>query len=255
MKDRWSLKNKKALVTGATRGIGKATTDELIELGAGVFIIARSEEEIILQLKAYSHYNQNVIGMKCDVTLQEDRQKLFEKINSEWGALDILVNNAGTNTRKATIENSEEDFNELIDLNMKSVFELCKLFHPLLKKSGNSSIVNITSVAGMTSVGTGSPYAISKAAINQLTKYLSVEWAKDKISVNAVAPWYIKTSLTEPVLKNEERLKLILSRTPMSRLGEASEVASVIAFLCMQASSYITGECIAVDGGFLKYGF
>ncbi|MEP7147228.1 MAG: SDR family oxidoreductase [bacterium] len=255
MKDRWSLKNKKALVTGATRGIGKATTDELIELGAGVFIIARSEEEIILQLKAYSHYNQNVIGMKCDVTLQEDRQKLFEKINSEWGALDILVNNAGTNTRKATIENSEEDFNELIDLNMKSVFELCKLFHPLLIKSGDSSIVNITSVAGMTSVGTGSPYAISKAAINQFTKYLSVEWAKDKIRVNAVAPWYIKTSLTEPVLKNEERLKLILSRTPMSRLGEASEVASVIAFLCMQASSYITGECIAVDGGFLKYGF
>ncbi|MEO8664481.1 MAG: SDR family oxidoreductase [Ignavibacteria bacterium] len=255
MKERWSLKNKRALITGATKGIGKAVTDEFLDLGAEVFIIARNEEEVNEQVRMYQNKNSNATGIKCDVTKEIDRQMLFEKINSEWGALDILVNNAGTNTRIPTLENSPEDLDKLIGLNMISVFEMCKLFHPLLKKSGDASIVNITSVAGITSVGTGSPYAMSKAAINHFTKYLSVEWAKDNIRVNSVAPWYIKTPLTEPVLKNEEKLKLILSRTPMNRTGEAYEVAGAAAFLCMPASSYITGECIAVDGGFLKYGF
>lgn len=254
MNNRWSLKNRKALITGATRGIGKATVEEFLELGAEVFIVSRNQIDIEEQLEVYKVNGYKVEGMKCDVTNSEDREKLFEKVNSSWSKLDILVNNAGTNTRKITLENSEDDFDKLMDLNLKSVFELCKIFHPLLKKSGNSSIVNVVSVAGMTSVGTGSPYAMSKAALIHFTKYLAVEWAADGIRVNAVAPWYIKTSLTEPVLKNPEKLNSILSRTPMNRIGEPEEVASVIAFLSMPASSYVTGECIAVDGGFLKHG-
>ena len=129
------------------------------------------------------------------------------------------------------------------------------MFHPLLKNSGDASIVNIVSVAGITSVGTGSPYAISKAGIIHFTKYLAVEWAGDSIRVNAVAPWYIRTSLTEPVLKDPGYLKAVLDRTPMKRIGEPEEVAAAVAFLSMPAASYITGECISVDGGFLKYGF
>ncbi|MDQ3020659.1 MAG: SDR family oxidoreductase [Bacteroidota bacterium] len=255
MKDHWLLKNKKALVTGATRGIGKATVEELLELGAEVFIISRNQNDIEEELKDYKVKGYKVEGMKCDVTLKEDRKKLLKKIKSVWGSIDILVNNAGTNTRKKTLENSEEDFDKLIDLNMKSVFELCKLFHPLLKNSGDGSIVNVVSVAGITSVGTGSPYAMSKAALIHFTKYLAVEWAKDFIRVNAVAPWYIRTSLTEPVLNDPDKFEKILARTPMNRVGEPEEVASVIAFLSMPAASYVTGECISVDGGFLKYGF
>lgn len=254
MKNHWSLKNKKALITGATRGIGKSAVEEFLELGAEVFIVSRNQKDIEKQLQVYKVKGYKVDGMKCDVTNISDRQKLFNKVNSLWGKLDILVNNAGTNTRKKTLENSEDDYDKLMDLNLKSVFELCKIFHPLLKKSGNSSIVNVVSVAGMTSVGTGSPYAMSKAALIHFTKYLSVEWASEGIRVNAVAPWYIKTSLTEPVLKNSEKLNSILSRTPMNRIGEPEEVASVIAFLSMNVASYVTGECIAVDGGFLKYG-
>ncbi|MEO8211389.1 MAG: SDR family oxidoreductase, partial [bacterium] len=251
MKSSWSLKNKKALITGATRGIGKATVEELLELGAEVFIISRNENDIEEELKVYKDKGYKAEGMKCDVTLKSDREKLFQKIKSNWKGLDILVNNAGTNTRKKTLENSEEDFDKLIDLNMKSVFELCKIFHPLLKNSGDASIVNVVSVAGITSVGTGSTYAMSKAALIHFSKYLAVEWAKDSIRVNAVAPWYIRTSLTEPVIKNQEYLNSILARTPMNRIGEPGEVASVVAFLCMPAASYVTGECIAVDGGFL----
>jgi len=261
MKNHWTLKGKKALVTGSTRGIGKAVAEEFLNLGAEVFIISRNQKDVDEEILKYKEKGFNVFGMKCDVINKSDRENLFKEIKSQFGNLDILINNAGTNTRKKTLENTEEDYDKIMDLNAKSMFELCKLFHPLMIKTSinadtnYSSIVNIVSVAGITSVGTGSPYAISKAGMIHFTRYLSVEWAKDGIRVNAVAPWYIKTSLTEPVLKNPEYLEKILSRTPMQRVGEPVEVAAAVAFLSMPASSYITGECISVDGGFLKYGF
>ena len=241
MNNHWQLSGKKALVTGASKGIGKAIADELTSLGAEVFSVARN----------YSGKN----GMRCDVTRDSDRGKLFDKIFSSWGVLDILINNAGTNNRKHILESTKDDYDELIELNETSVFEMCRLFHPLLKKSGDGAIVNITSVAAETSVGTGAAYAMTKAAVNQLTKYLAVEWAKDNIRVNAVAPWYIKTPLTEKYVTNNEYMEKIFSRTPMKRIGEPEEVARAAAFLAMPASSYITGEIISVDGGFLKYGF
>jgi len=241
MSNRWSLNGKKALVTGASKGIGKAIADELKSLGAEIFCISRNFK--------------GPGGMKCDVTHPGDRKKLYNKLHSDWGNLDILINNAGTNTRKQIHESSEKDYMELTELNMNSVFEMSRLFHPMLKLSGSGSVVNIVSVAGFTSVGTGPVYAMTKAAITQLTKYLAVDWAKDNIRVNAVAPWYIRSPLTEKYITNKEYLNKILSRTPMNRIGEPEEVAAAAAFLSMPAASYITGECISVDGGFLKYGF
>lgn len=241
MNNRWSLQGKKALVTGASKGIGKSIADELESLGAEVFSVSRS----------YS----GSTGMKCDVTNPDDRKKLFDTIKDKWGTLDILVNNAGTNNRKQIHESTEQNYKELSELNMDSVFEMCKLFHPLLKKSKEGSVVNIVSVAGFTSVGTGPVYAMTKAAITQLTRYLAVDWAKDNIRVNAVAPWYIRTPLTAKYVTNDEYLNKIKSRTPMDRIGEPEEVAAAAAFFCLPAASYITGECISVDGGFLKYGF
>jgi len=241
MNKRWTLKNKKALVTGASKGIGKAIAEEFRSLGADVFSISRT----------YT----GVSGMKCDVTSEKDRKKLFNEISKHWGKLDILVNNAGTNNRKQILESTKQDYEQLFSLNVDAVFELCKLFYPLLKESGNASIVNIASVAGFTFVGTSVTYAMTKAAVTQLTRYLSVEWAKDNIRVNAVAPWYIRTPLTEKYIKSKEYYNKITSRTPLNRAGEPIEVASAVAFLCMPAASYITGECISVDGGFLKYGF
>lgn len=255
MKNIWTLENKKALITGSTKGIGKATAEEFMRLGAEVFIISRNQDDIEKQISVYEKAGYKIKGLKCDVTEREDRVKLFNEIESSWGKLDILVNNAGTNTRKKTLENSEEDYDRIMNLNSKSLFEMCKMFFPLLKKGTEASIVNIVSVAGTTSVGTGSPYAISKAGMIHFTKYLAVEWADDGIRVNAVAPWYIKTPLAEQVLKNPEYLEKILSRTPLKRVGEPREVAAAAAFLAMPASSYITGEIISVDGGFLKYGF
>lgn len=251
----WTLKNKKAVVTGSTRGIGRAVAEEFLNLSADVMIVSRNQTDVDYEIERYNALGFKVHGIQCDVTNGEDRRKLFDKTEKLWGKLDILVNNAGTNTRKKTLDNTEEDYDKIMDLNSKSVFELCKMFHPLLKKTGDASIVNVVSVAGFTSVGTGSPYAISKAGMIHFTRYLSVEWAQDGIRINAVAPWYIKTSLSEPVLKNKEYLEKILQRTPMKRVGEPAEAAAAAAFLSMPAASYITGECISVDGGFLKYGF
>lgn len=255
MNPRWTLSGKKALVTGGSRGIGKAIVEEFCSLGADVIFVSRNENDIHKLADELKQKGFNASGTVCDVTKSKDRDKLFNEIKNKRGKLDILVNNAGRNNRLKTTDTTENDLKELIEINMVSIYEMCRLFHPLLKQSEDASIVNISSVAANISVGTGSSYAMTKGAINQLTRYLAVEWAKDGIRVNAVAPWYIRTSLTEPVLKNEEYLNKVLSRTPMNRVGEPVEAASLAAFLAMPASSYITGEVIAVDGGFLKFGF
>jgi Tropinone reductase 1 len=129
------------------------------------------------------------------------------------------------------------------------------MFHPLLKKSKNGSVVNMSSVAGLTHLRTGSPYGMSKAAMDQLTRNLAVEWAEDKIRVNSIAPWYIDTPLVEKLMKDQSYYNSVIERTPMKRIGKPEEVASLAAYLCMDKSSYITGQTIAVDGGFSVYGF
>ncbi|KAK7285187.1 hypothetical protein RJT34_19948 [Clitoria ternatea] len=139
--------------------------------------------------------------------------------------------------------------------NLDSAYHLCQLAYSRLKASGNRSIVFISSVAGLTSIGSGSIYAASKAAINQLTKYLACEWAKDNIRSNCVAPWYTKTPLLEPLFANKELVNEIMSRTPIKRIGEMHEVSSLVTFLCLPAASYITGQIVCVDGGFTANGF
>jgi len=142
-----------------------------------------------------------------------------------------------------------------MNTNLTSTFELSKLAFPMLKKSDQGNIINIASTAGQVHIRTGSIYGMTKAALIQLTRNLAVEWAKYNIRVNAIAPWYIRTFLAEAVLKNKKYYDEVISRTPMKRIGEPEEVASLTAFLCMPAAGYITGQCISVDGGFTINGF
>ncbi len=257
MRQRWRLDGKTALITGASKGIGRACAEELAGLGADLLLVAR--DEIVLEQTraeiASAYPDQRVLAMPADLADDEERLDVFDWISDLECGLDLLINNVGSNIRKDTLEVSAEDVRALFDINVLPAFHLCQLAHPHLARHAQSAIVNIGSVSGLSHVRTGAPYGMSKAAITQLTRNLACEWAADGIRVNAVAPWYIRTGRTTPRLAEQAYLDEVLDRTPMGRIGEPEEVAGAVAFLCLPASSYVTGEVIAVDGGFLRYGF
>ncbi|HRW97759.1 MAG TPA: SDR family oxidoreductase [Bacteroidales bacterium] len=255
MKNKWKLEGRTAMITGGTRGIGLAVAKEFVRLGAGIMIVGRNQELMHRTVKSFGDAGNRVIPAVFDISEAEQRSRLIEMVHLKFEKLDILVNNVGTNIRRKTTEYEENEIDFLFQTNMMSALDLTRHLHPMLQKSGAASVINVASVAGLTSLRTGVIYGMSKAAILQMTRNLACEWAVDNIRVNAVAPWYIETPLADQVLKDPEYLGEVLLRTPMKRIGKPEEVAAAVSFLAMDASSYITGQCIAIDGGFSINGF
>lgn len=245
----WNLKGQTAVVSGGSKGIGKAAVIELLELGAKVLFTARNAETIDRLQDELLAKGYEVKGIIADVVKPEDRKKIIEWVESNWQSLNILVNNAGINIRKKAVDYSEEEFRKVMEINLNAPFLLSKALHGQLKKSGNGKIINVSSAAATQDVGTGTPYAMSKAGLLQQTRSLAVEWAQDNIRVNAVSPWFTHTPLTDGLLKQETRIRPILNATPLHRVAQPEEMASIIAFLAMDKSSYITGQNIVADGG------
>jgi tropinone reductase I len=261
MTNRWRLDGRKALITGASQGIGRACANEFWQLGADLILVARDDvalddfaDELSEQARSFTR-PQRVDTVSVDLAEGEGREMLLDALDERNLDVNILINNVGGNVVKAALELDETTLATIWQTNTVSAFELSRLLHPRLKQHGNAAIVNVASVSGITHVRTGVAYGMSKAALLQMTQNLACEWACDGIRVNAVAPWYIRTRRSEAALKDSDYLDEVLARTPMNRIGEPSEVAAAVAFLSMPCASYITGECIAVDGGFLRYGF
>ncbi|KAJ4810925.1 Tropinone reductase [Rhynchospora pubera] len=255
--ERWSLEGMTALVTGGTRGIGHAVVEELAALGARVHTCSRQPHELDACLARWHSLGlTNITASPCDISQPNQRLDLMRHVSTLFsGTLNILVNNAGTNIRKPTTDFSSQEYSFLMATNLDSVFHLCQLAHPLLKASSSASIVFISSVAGVVALPTGSIYAATKAAMNQLTKNLACEWAKDNIRANSVSPWCIRTPLIEALLEQKEFVDKAIARTPLRRFGEPEEVASLVAYLCLPAAAYLTGQTVCVDGGMTVNGF
>ncbi|XP_014524540.1 tropinone reductase-like [Vigna radiata var. radiata] len=249
---RWSLQGMTALVTGGSKGIGYSIVEQLAELGATVHTCSRNQAELNESLNEWTTKGYRVTGSVCDITSRVNREELIATVSSQFnGKLNILVNNVGTNVQKQTLDITAEDFAFLMNTNLESCFHLSQLAHPLLKASEAASIIFISAIAGVVATNLASIiYSAAKGAINQVTKNLACEWARDNIRTNSVAPGPIRTPLLEKHSKEETVMNAVISKTPLGRVGEAEEVSSLVSFLCLPAASYITGQTICVDGGF-----
>jgi len=249
----WSLTGRTAVVTGGSKGLGRAIVDELLEQGCTVLTCARDLGPLQDLLK---NADGRCIAVEADVSTASGRASLMKEIETCFGSggLDILVNNVGTNLRKPSVEYTDEEYDMLQATNQASAFHLSRQCYKLLKKA-QGCVISVSSVSGSSNDATGAVYHMTKAALEHMTRYLACEWGPDGIRVNAVAPWFINTPLTAPLLAQEPFHNAVRRATPLRRVGEPSEVACTVAFLAMQAAGYVTGQVVGIDGGMMQEGF
>lgn len=248
------LNGKTAVVIGGTSGIGRALSHGLAEAGADVIASSRRAEQVEETAKEIEERGRQTLRVTSDVSDKNSLQNLLDECLNEFGKVDILINCAGRTKRAPTLDFDETDWSDIIETNLTGTLRGCQVFgrHMLERKYGR--IINIASLSTFVALFEVAAYAASKAAVASLTKSLAVEWAKHGVNVNAIAPGVFKTDLNRQLLESTERGKEFQIRTPMGRFGMVEELAGAAVFLASDAASFVTGEVLVVDGGFLASG-
>ena len=249
--DQFSIKGKKALVTGASRGIGKALAIGLAESGADVALVSRSDK-VRHTAERIEKLGRRAVVLQEDLCRPETAQSVVSACAEQFGRLDILVNNAGTTHRAPAEQFRDEDWEAVVELNLNAVFRLCRAAGRLMLEQGYGKIINVASLLSFQGGLTVAAYAASKHAVAGLTRALANEWAAKGITVNAVAPGYVRTEITEPLQKDPVRGPQILERIPQGRWAEPEDMVGAVVFLASDASSYVQGHLLVVDGGWLS---
>ena len=251
----FSLEDRVAVVTGGNGGIGLGIVKGLAEAGATVVIASRNKEKTDKAVSELVRIGRQVSGVKVDVTDEVSVTSMVDSVIRQYGRLDILVNNSGIGIRKLPENSTLQEWRQVFSVNVEGTFLCCQKAYPYMLKQGSGKIINVGSMASVFGNDWLASYSASKGAVAQLTKSLAVAWAQANIQVNAILPGWVYTTLTAP-LKDQyrERYDHIISRTPMARWGEPEEMAGCVVFLASDASNYITGTLIPIDGGFSAKG-
>lgn len=247
----FDLTDKVALVTGGSQGLGRGIALGLANAGADVCICARTEERVKNTAAGIEKIGKRSLGIKADVSKLSDIKKTFEQIIDTFGRFDILVNAAGTNQRVPSLKVTEELWDKIINVNLKGTFFCCQEAGKLMVKQKKGKIINIGSLTSAIGIATIAPYSATKGGVLQLTKVLALEWARYNINVNCIGPGFFKTELTAPLFTKPEWVEKMLDQVAMDRPGVPEDLIGTAIFLASDASDYLNGEIIFVDGGFL----
>jgi NAD(P)-dependent dehydrogenase (short-subunit alcohol dehydrogenase family) len=248
------LTGKVAVVVGGTSGIGRAITCGLAEAGADVAPTSRRKEEVEAAARDVEGFGRKAVRVTSDVTELASLEAALAAVLQGLGRVDVLVNCAGRTKRQPTLEVSEEDWNAIFDTNLTGTLRACRVFGRHMLERGSGRIVNIASLSTFVALYEVAAYSASKAAVASLTKSLALEWGPKGVNVNAIAPGVFPTPLNKTLLEGTPRGQEFLVRTPLKRFGRTEELAGAAVFLASDAASFVNGEVIAVDGGFLASG-
>jgi len=251
--DKFNLKGKAGIVTGASKGLGKGIALGLAQAGADLVIASRTQSLLEKVAHEIRRYRREVLVVAVDVSKKKDIDRLVEKSLDKFGKIDFLFNNAGITRRSPSEDYSEKDWDEVININLKGVFLLAQAVGRVMIKQGGGKIINTSSLIAVTGGKTIPAYAASKGGVAQLTKALANDWAKYNINVNAIGPGYFKTAHTKLLWTDKVRYRELTERIPMGRWGNPDDLAGTAVFLASEASNYITGQTIWVDGGWLSF--
>jgi len=245
----FDLSQKVAMVTGSTRGLGETAAMALARAGADVAVCGRNPMDLERVSGAIREVGRNSAGFALDVTSKQSVHDGVNRILKHFGRVDILVNNAGLNHREPVLDFPEEAWDLVLATNLKGYFLVAQAVAPQMLERGYGKVINMSSILGKVALPNQLAYASAKGGVDQMTKVMAIEWAKQGVRVNAIGPTYFETEMVKQIRNDPERFNFINQRTPMGRWGHLSELEGIVIFLAAPASDFITGQTIYIDGG------